>query len=231
MNPFYWPRQHLLALALVAIIGAALGTVVGYGLDVAARNTSNFGSWIEYHSDRLFWWSLFGAFSAGGVLYARHLLSIKIDAPKPPRQERTSSSQPLDERAKQARSNLLMMHLRKVKGGPALWRLNGTGLTLLGFLHDPMLSPRYFAMYWFTFLWIPIVPFCAYLVQSDGDRKYQIYGRLSLAAFCRIYRKRAAVLFFTSLAEGFVYLIFIVGVLILIQALFGGGRHHIFTRL
>lgn len=77
MNPFMWEWQHKVALCLSLLIGASLGTVLGYFAFLLGPGfggwTAGFGGYVE------FWWvgglsyapfwALFGAAIGGGIIY------------------------------------------------------------------------------------------------------------------------------------------------------------------
>ena len=58
MNPLEWERKHQIALILAAIVGAALGFVLGY---------------IVFHYGGV-WWALFGA-ACAGLIYFNRMIS------------------------------------------------------------------------------------------------------------------------------------------------------------
>lgn len=80
---------------------------------------------------------------------------------------------------------LLKECLRTVESAPVLRRFNGIGCTILGSYSDPDLRSTFFAVYAFTFLWIPIFPIRIYL--ASGSNPYQFYGSISFSDFGRVY--------------------------------------------
>jgi hypothetical protein len=80
MNPLSWTREHQLALALAALIGAALATVLGYLVYAVGwgEGALSFENWIW----RLFlgplWWALFGAVIGAAIIYVRNLTRAPV---------------------------------------------------------------------------------------------------------------------------------------------------------
>ncbi len=59
MHPLEWERKHQIALILAAIVGAALGFVIGY---------------IVFRYGGV-WWALFGAALGAGLIYFNRMIS------------------------------------------------------------------------------------------------------------------------------------------------------------
>ena len=77
MNPLAWRAEHLTALFLSAIIGIALGIVLGFVVSAlgAGSNAVSFRYWIGYPFDHgVEWWGLFGFLVGGGAMYATLLI-------------------------------------------------------------------------------------------------------------------------------------------------------------
>ena len=72
--------------------------------------------------------------------------------------------------------------LEPISSAPSLSTINGIGVTLYGSTdHDPA-SGSYIATYYFTFLWIPILPISRYRVISNGN-SYRFLGKAPLRTF------------------------------------------------
>ena len=76
MNPLSWSREHQIALLAAALIGAALGIVLGYLVYAAGwgEGAVPFGSWLGRLLDGPIWWALFGAVIGGAIIFIRNLL-------------------------------------------------------------------------------------------------------------------------------------------------------------
>ena len=112
------------------------------------------------------------------------------------------------------RSTLLREHLQDVQSAPTLWRFNGIGFTVLGSLKDDLLRPLYFAMRWFTVLWIPIFPAGIYLLSGDST-EYRFYKKLSLSKFHEIYQGRIIGFYFWLVVESLFVIVLVVAILLL----------------
>ncbi len=125
----------------------------------------------------------------------------------------------------------LAAHLKPLKGGPILGRINGCGFTFLGWLRDELLEPHMLKMHWFTVLWIPIVPLGVYVVDRGDVDQYQIYRRLSLWRFHKIYWGRLTRFYLTVASESILWMIAIIAALgfaLLVVALLSYGMHEVF---
>ena len=89
-------------------------------------------------------------------------------------------------------------------------RLNGCGLTLLGWLSDDRLRPHILKMHWFTLLWVPLLPLGVYVVDRGDVDQYTIYRRLSLWSFHRLYWRRLPLFYLTVATESVLWIIGIV---------------------
>ena len=118
------------------------------------------------------------------------------------------------------KANELSRHLKEVKLAPPLWRLNGFGVGLYGWLHDPQIKCGFIKLYFISALWIPILPLRAYLVERH-ETGYHIYQALSLYGVCRCFGWRAVNLYITSIVEGAGWLIFVITILAIVI----GGAH------
>ena len=120
----------------------------------------------------------------------------------------------------------------KKEGAPTLWRLNGIGTTILGYLNDHrVLGPRYFTIYWFTLLWIPVIPISIYLVEPVSDRKYKFIGSIARQRLAEIYPGRCVGFYAKSVIEGASYLFIIMLLLLAVFYFISGSRSHFFIRL
>jgi len=77
MNPLMWPLPHKVALGLSAVVGGVFGFVLAYFVTNASNGANDgpeFGSWISFPSQYL-WWTLLGAVLGATILYIRQLTS------------------------------------------------------------------------------------------------------------------------------------------------------------
>jgi hypothetical protein len=78
MNPFQWRREHQVALLLAAIVGAALGFIIGYmHHNVRYEDATAFSLYLTAGS--AFRWCVFGALIGGTVVYIRELMHVGGD--------------------------------------------------------------------------------------------------------------------------------------------------------
>ncbi len=108
----------------------------------------------------------------------------------------------LNEDTKTIRLDKLRMHLMPVKDAPILSRINGFGFCLLGTMKDELLLPSILKVYWFTALFIPIIPLEIYLVAGSYDSGYRFFGSLSLMKFHSIYGMRSFKIYASAIVEG-----------------------------
>jgi H+/Cl- antiporter ClcA len=73
MNPLSWSREHQLALLIVAVIGAALATVLGYLVYAAGweEGAVPFESWLRRLFGGPIWWA---AVIGGAIVFVCNLL-------------------------------------------------------------------------------------------------------------------------------------------------------------
>jgi hypothetical protein len=90
--------------------------------------------------------------------------------------------------------------LRPVQRTPGLWRINGCGTTMLGRYYDSQIAPKFYSLWFFTFLLIPIVPLGIFLVSSYGGN-YSFYAEIRRKDFNAIYKHGYAKLLFNALGE------------------------------
>lgn len=122
-----------------------------------------------------------------------------------------------------ARAGMLKVRLRNAPTAPILRRGNGFGFCLLGVLRDDLLKGAYFKMYWFTALWVPIIPIRVFLVDRPIGNSYRFLKTMTLSDFHTIYRGRLAKFYLTVLGEavfGIVVVIIAVSVVLLITLQF-----------
>jgi len=108
---------------------------------------------------------------------------------------------------------LLRKVLTPVDYAPALRRVNGFGFGLYGRLYQPELHPLRFKMYFFTAVWIPIIPVCVYLVEIRRGIAFRFYRKLTLQEFHTIYRGRLIRFYMTVLGESIFLLVMVAVVL------------------
>src|SRR5258707_9262545 len=82
MNPFSWSREHQLGLLVAALIGAALGTVLGYIVYAVGwgEGALPFENWISRPLGGAIWWALFGAVIGGASIFVRNLMRAPINS-------------------------------------------------------------------------------------------------------------------------------------------------------
>lgn len=117
-------------------------------------------------------------------------------------------------------SDRVTRYLKPLVSAPPLRRMNGFGVGLYGWLRHPAIVTGYVKLYFVTALWIPILPICAYVVESDGN-SFRFYRRLSLIGVIRAFGWRVIPFYITALFEGLVWLV-LCGALILSIV---GGLH------
>jgi hypothetical protein len=105
-------------------------------------------------------------------------------------------------------------------GGPSLRRVVGCGATFLGHLSDPLFSPNYFTMHWFTALWIPIFPMGVYLVDPIGRATFRVRKRLPIRDFHRIYTGGLGSFYLGSFSESAAPAIAAIAMILLVGFLF-----------
>jgi len=96
MNPLNWSREHQIALCVVALIGAALATVLGYLVYAAGwgEGAVPFGNWLGRLFDGAIWWALFGAVIGGAIIFVRNLLHSPMISPAVVRGDRPIAEAP-----------------------------------------------------------------------------------------------------------------------------------------
>ncbi|MGH6696465.1 hypothetical protein [Sphingopyxis sp.] len=106
---------------------------------------------------------------------------------------------------------------KRVRNAPTLWRLNGFGVGLYGWLSDPDIPQGMIKLYFFSALWIPILPLCAFSVDRAGDG-FLFYRKIGLIGLAKTFRWRVFGLYATAIFEGAAWMVLFVG---LILAVFG----------
>ena len=82
---------------------------------------------------------------------------------------------------------------------PKLYTLNGIGQTLLGDYRPREMAPLRFAVSWFTFLYVPLLPTGIFLLDAQpqdpfpGSRTHTFYGELTFRDFYRLFATRGGV--------------------------------------
>jgi hypothetical protein len=125
----------------------------------------------------------------------------------------------------------LKAHLKPIGSGPVLWRVNGCGFTLHGWLKDELLDPYIIKMHWFTFLWIPIFPLAVYVVDRADVDQYRIFRKMSFWRFHKIYWGRLTRFYLTVAGESVLWIVGIIAALaftIFILAAFKYGFRALF---
>lgn len=102
--------------------------------------------------------------------------------------------------------------LEPIRAAPPLRRINGFGVGLYGWLNDPRLPAGHLKLYFLTALWIPILPVCAFTVDSTGNG-YRFYHRMSLWNVLKAFRWRTLGLYATALIEGVLWLVLSLAIL------------------
>lgn len=107
----------------------------------------------------------------------------------------------------------LRHYATEIHSAPPLRRTNGFGVGLYGWLRDEHVPGAHWKLYFVSAIWLPILPLCAYLVQSTGDG-FRFYRRLDLINLCRIYRSRVFGLYVTALIEGIGWMMVFIAVML-----------------
>jgi hypothetical protein len=100
----------------------------------------------------------------------------------------------------------LAKYLKPIGATPQLWRTNGFGVGLYGWINDHRLRDGFVKLYFLTALWIPIFPLSAYVV-SRTEGGYRFYYKIGLFGLLRTYGWRTIGLYFTALLEGIGWLV------------------------
>lgn len=119
-----------------------------------------------------------------------------------------------------------LKHLQQVDHAPALYRMNGFGVGLYGWLRDPRLEPDYLKVYFLTALWIPILPLGAYVVQRAGNG-FRFYGRMSLWGLVRTFGWRTIPLYASAFLEGAGLLVLFLALIICVALGVSWLRHQL----
>lgn len=88
---------------------------------------------------------------------------------------------------------------------------------------DDLLKGGYFKMYWFTALWVPLIPICVYLVDVPMGASYRFLKKMSLSDFHSIYSGRLGKFYLTVLGEAVIGVIMVVIVVGCAMAIMAGG--------
>jgi hypothetical protein len=78
MNPLVWKREHRVALVVISLVGALVGTVFGYTIFALSNSLASAGTyfalWLQFPVYLQWWpWPVFGAAIAGLSFYATRL--------------------------------------------------------------------------------------------------------------------------------------------------------------
>ncbi|HEY2346164.1 MAG TPA: hypothetical protein VGH80_09810 [Xanthomonadaceae bacterium] len=91
---------------------------------------------------------------------------------------------------------------RPIKRSPGLGTLNSIGFSFVG-SSDREKDGTYVALHAFVFFFaIPLVPLGAYLVSSEGSRRYRIYARVPLGAMSWLYTRGLSLLLVGAIGVG-----------------------------
>ena len=119
--------------------------------------------------------------------------------------------------------DLLRECAEHVEQAPPLRRINGFGFGLYGILRDPELNAPYWNLYFFSALWLPILPLTTYLVVRT-ENGFRFYRKLSLWNLCRVYRSRVFGFYISALLEGVGWLIAFGLMIVIVLSLIAGLR-------
>jgi len=95
----------------------------------------------------------------------------------------------------------VIRNLNTIDSAPPLNRMNGMGFGLYGWMHDPAIPGKFVKIYFFTFLWLPIIPLCAYCVSKEGHG-YRFYHSLTITELIVLFRWKIFTLYISALIEG-----------------------------
>lgn len=77
---------------------------------------------------------------------------------------------------------------------------------MYGWLNDRRFPAGHLKLYFITALWIPVLPICAFTVDSvDGG--FRFYHKMSLWSVIKAFRWRVVSLYFSALFEGVMWLV------------------------
>ena len=114
--------------------------------------------------------------------------------------------------------------LKPVESAPALKRVNGIGVGLLGWKREIPGSPMYFKGYWITVLFFPLIPLGFYVV-SGGYPEYRFHARMSLWDFVVIYKWSSVIYILSAFLESVVLFVVFFGLMFAVL----GGLHWAFS--
>jgi hypothetical protein len=118
--------------------------------------------------------------------------------------------------------------LKRVDKVPKLWRLNGCGTTLLGYLRPSAHSSCYFVRLFVTVLWVPIIPLGVYLVSNSLGARYDFHGQIAPEEFHRVCRGGIGRFYFHAVGR---VLATLAVVLLVVWLASLSGVRHVFLRL
>jgi hypothetical protein len=100
---------------------------------------------------------------------------------------------------------------------PSMSRLNGMGATILGWMHDPRLSPLYVTQYFTTIVWIPIIPHSFYVVEQLNSGNYRFYGKIRANDVIRQFGIKKLIRFYATVwMQSLLWLVCFFGVILLV---------------
>ncbi len=96
----------------------------------------------------------------------------------------------------------LLGRMVKIEAAPTLRTVNGTGLTLAGTLLLPGIRDARIAGYWFTFLFLPLLPLRLYVVSGSYPGPYRFHGAIKFRHVYQAYGSRAVWLVASAWLQG-----------------------------
>jgi hypothetical protein len=116
--------------------------------------------------------------------------------------------------------------------GIGLRTVNGIGTALLGAYWDKEFAGTYYAMVWFTVLFVPVVPLGIFLVGPGIDATsgkpnglIRFYGRMPVADFQRLYPGGLARLLGATVVHSLLFLAAAVIAIVVAYLIVGAMRH------
>lgn len=220
---------YMMVVVFCALIGGSIGVSISYAqythMLLLPSLISSLVSLIYINRARLNW--SYDAFSPIGIYAVSWaisfiimlVLSVAFRWISEGKEEATSTSTQskftLQDSAANAdvaatrRAAMLREKLKDIEHVPMLRRMNGVGFTLLGRIDDSVLGQCYITVYWFIFLFIPLIPIRAYVVQYAGPSQYRFFKKMDLSDFHMMYADRLAKYYLSTIGEGAIFLIFI----------------------
>jgi len=79
-------------------------------------------------------------------------------------------------------------------------------------------------MYWFTALWVPMIPICVYLVNVPMGSSYRFFKKMSLSDFHSIDNGRSGRFYLTVLGEAVIGVVVVVIAVAVVLGVMVSGR-------